>query len=221
MKLLVFDVEGTIFKTKIRLPGTKLDSTIWQSLAYSLGASAIQEEINTHLKWERGLYKNYFEWMEETVVIHKKHKLSRSVFSKIINSAEYNNGVKEFFHCLDRNKYTPILISGGFQELAQRAQIDLNIKHSFTACQYFFSDNGELQFYNLLPSDFLGKVHFVKLMLKEYGLNEQEWIFVGDGKNDIEIVKSAPISVGFTPHKELEEIVDYSIDNFRTLLDIL
>lgn len=221
MKLLVFDVEGTIFSTKIRLPGTKLDSTIWQSLAYSLGPDAIKEEINTHLKWEKGLYKNYFEWMEETVNIHKRYNLSKLIFSNIINSAEYNNGVKEFFHFLDRNKYIPILISGGFQELAQRAQVDFKIKHSLTACQYFFNSSGQLQFYNLLPGDFLGKVHFVQVMLKEYRLNEKEWIFVGDGKNDIEIAKIAPISIGFKPHKDLKKIVHYTIDNFRTLLDIL
>ena len=48
MKLLVLDIEGTIFKTKVRLPGTSLDSTVWQGIAYALGPEAVQAEVETH-----------------------------------------------------------------------------------------------------------------------------------------------------------------------------
>lgn len=221
MKLLVFDVEGTIFKTKIRLPGTNIDSTIWQSIAHSLGSSAIQEEVNTHKKWEKGEYNNYIEWMKETILIHKKYCLKKETFDHAISSAEYNIGVAEFFNYIDRDKYIPILISGGFHDLAKRAQIDFKINHSFTACEYFFGDDGYLSSYNLLPCDFNGKVQFINILLSEYKLNKDNWIFVGDGKNDVPIASIAPISIGFSPHAELQSIVDHTIHDLRELLNII
>jgi phosphoserine phosphatase len=221
MKIIAFDVEGTIFKTKIRLPGTNIDSTIWQSLAFMLGEEAIKEEVDTHIKWEKGLYNNYIEWMIDTVSIHQKYGLKEDDFNNIINAAEYNDGVVDFFKTLDREKYIPILISGGFQNLAKRAQIDFKIAHSFAACEYYFDQKGLLKSYNLLPSDFLGKVHFVEIMLKEYRLSDNDWIFVGDGRNDIPIAQKSPLSVGFKPHRELRSVVNFEIRDFRELEEIL
>jgi phosphoserine phosphatase len=221
MKLLVFDVEGTIFKTKIRLPGTDIDSTIWQTIAYVLGSEAIKEEVNTHLMWENGVYKSYIDWMRDTILIHQKYGIKESLFTKIIESAEYNIGVKDFFANVDRQEYIPVIISGGFQNLSKRAQIELNINHSFGACEYFFNSKGELGSYNLLPCDFYGKVQFINILLNEYKLNDDDWIFIGDGKNDIEIAKNAPISVGFCPHNELRSIVNFVIEDFSELLSII
>ena len=48
MKLLVLDLEGTIFRTDIRLHGTSISSTIWQGIAHALGPLAIKEEVATH-----------------------------------------------------------------------------------------------------------------------------------------------------------------------------
>jgi phosphoserine phosphatase len=221
MKIIALDVEGTIFKTKIKLPSTNIDSTIWQSIALSLGPKAVQEEIDTHVKWEAGLYNNYMEWMKETILIHKKYELKESDFKNIINSAEYNHGVIEFFNALDRKKYIPVLITGGFQELAKRVQVDFNINHSFAACQYYFDMNGLLSGYNLLPCDFHGKVEFIEIMLKEYGLSNNDWIFIGDGKNDIEIAKKSPFSVGICAHSELKKVVNLEIESFKDLINVI
>lgn len=223
MKLLVFDVEGTIFKTKIRLPGTNIDSTIWQSIAVSLGPKAIQSEVDTHKKWESGNYSSYIDWMKDTIEIHKKYGLKETQFNDVINSAEYNPGIVDFFIKLDRKKYIPVMISGGFQNLATRAQIDFGIYHAFSACHYYFDkkNGGLLKSYNLLPCDFYGKVQFVEILLKEYGLSLDDWIFIGDGKNDIPIASRAPVSVGFAPHNELKKVVTYVINDFRELLNII
>jgi hypothetical protein len=80
MKLLVFDVEGTLFQTLIRLPGTDIDSTIWQGIAHRLGESAIREEVATHGRWSRGEYRNYLEWMKDTILIHQKYGLTGAMF---------------------------------------------------------------------------------------------------------------------------------------------
>lgn len=221
MKLLVFDVEGTLFKTTVRLPGTSIDSTIWQGIAHALGPGAINEEVETHKKWERGEYQNYLAWMEDTIEIHRKYGLMEGSFKGLISAAEYNSGVVATLNNIDRTKYEIVLVSGGFRELAARAQKDCFIKHAFAACEYFFGSDGYLTAYNLLPCDFAGKIDFIYLLLKEHGLTKDDWIFVGDGINDIPIAKQASVSIGYRPHRDLEDVVTHSITEFEALPNIL
>ena len=221
MKLLVLDVEGTLFKTEIRLPGAGFYSTIWQAIARQLGTRAELEEIETHRKWKRGDYRGYVDWMKDTISIHMKYGLSRRVFDRIISSAKYTTGALRTLAQVDRRKYEIVLVSGGFRELALRAQRQLKIIHTFAACEYSFSKDGKLIDYNLIPSDFGGKVTLARLMLREYRLRSQDWIFVGDGPNDIQAAKAAPISVGYRPHENLVPFVTYTINDFSELTPIL
>ena len=221
MKLIVLDIEGTIFRTHVRLPGTSLDSTIWQGLAHALGPDAITDEIETHNKWNSGIYESYLDWVKDTIRIHRQYRLSHEVFNKVISSAEYNPGVVETISKINRSDYEIVLISGGFRELAVRAQKDMKIIHAFAACEYFFGDDGILDGYNLLPCDFEGKIDFIKLMLSEYGLGPKDWIFIGDGANDVPIAKEALVSVGYNAHPSLRKVSTHTINNFSELINIL
>jgi len=220
-KLLVLDIEGTIFQARIRLPGTSIDSTIWQGIAHALGPEAVREEVETHRRWENGDYPSYTAWMRDTIEIHKRHHLNRDLFQRLVASAQYNPGVIETLKKIDRTEYELLLISGGFRELAARAQRDLSILHAFAACEYLFSADGTLEAYNLLPCDFKGKISFVDLMLREYDLSAQDWVFVGDGLNDALVAKQAPLSIGYHAHPELKKVVTHTIDSFPDLLEIL
>jgi phosphoserine phosphatase len=219
--LLVFDVEGTLFETKVRLQSTALDSTIWQALAQTLGPEAVAAEIETHQRWRRGEYSSYLAWMEDTIRIHKKFGLTRSIFQQIISLAAYNSGVAGVLSNIDRERYVVVLVSGGFRELAARVQQDFQIHHAFAACEYFFGAEGSLDSYNLLPCDFEGKLDFIKLMLREYQLSSQDWIFIGDGANDVPIAKAAPLSIAFRGHPDLREVASFYIDDFSKIMDIL
>lgn len=221
MKLLVLDIEGTVFRTPIRLPGTHIDSTIWQAVAHALGANAIQEEVATHDRWREGFYRSYLDWMKDTIAIHQRHGLTETIFSKLIAAAQYNPGVVNTLRSVDRSLYEIVLISGGFRELARRAQIELEIHHAFAACEYFFDGSGALTAFNLLPCDFAGKIDFIQLMLREYGLTPRDWLFVGDGLNDLPIAQAAPISIAYNGVAELREITTFAIDDFRDLAGIL
>jgi len=220
VKLLVCDVEGTIFKASYRIDGTQYASTMWQPLAARLGDAAIQAEKETHEKWGKGYYKNYSEWVEATIAIHKDFSLHRDTFDGLIAEAEYHEGVVEFFENLDRKKYVPVLVSGGFQELITRAQKELKINHGFGACEYFFDDDdGKLSGHSLKPCDFEGKYHYVENLFKVYNITNRDWVFIGDGKNDVPIARKAPVSIGMRPiHPDLEKEVDHIVDSFKDIV---
>jgi phosphoserine phosphatase len=221
MKLLVLDVEGTLFKTHIRLPGAHVDSTIWQAIAHRLGEGAIREEVATHERWANGRYRSYLDWMRDTIVIHQRHGLTETAFRELIAAAEYNPNVVQALSSIDRGHYELVMVSGGFRELAARAQRDLRIVHAFAACEYLFDDHECIQTFNILPCDFQGKIDFILLMLREYGLTKEDWVFIGDGANDVPIAEAAPVSIGYRPHPKLRAVVTHVIDDFAELPKLL
>ena len=125
MKLLVCDVEGTIFTAGYKIKGMDFASSMWHPLAHCLGETGIAREVALADKWERGEYNNYLEWVHESFLLHKELGLKKSDFDRIFSDATYMRGVVDFFKNLDRNKYVPVLISGGFQELVDRARSEL------------------------------------------------------------------------------------------------
>jgi phosphoserine phosphatase len=221
LKLLVLDVEGTVFKAGIRLPGTSIDSTIWQGIANTLGPDAVAAEVRTHEKWHAGEYKSYLDWMQDTIRIHQHHGLTESTFRALIQSAEYSDGVRDALARISRTHYQIVLVSGGFRELAARAQRDLQVIHAFAACEYFFGPDGRIDGFNLLPCDFAGKLDFIQLMLREYGIASDGWIYVGDGANDVPIAKAAPLSIGYRAHPALRSVCSHTIESFAELQPIM
>ncbi len=219
-KLLVCDVEGTIFKAEYKTDGTEYASTMWQPLARCLGEAAIDEERESEKTFHKQGSKNYLEWVEATIKIHKKYGLHRDEFFSLVNGAEYNEGVIEFFSSLDRNKYIPVLVSGGFEELIGRAMRELGIFYGYGACEYFFDENdGKLAGYRLKNCDFKDKFDHIESILKRFQLNAKtDWVFVGDGKNDVHIAQKAPVSFGINPHPLLAKEVDHLISSFTEII---
>jgi phosphoserine phosphatase len=229
-KLLVCDVEGTIFSARYKIDGMDYASTMWQPLARSLGDEGLRREKELHDRWERGEFKNYLDWVEETYRIHKELGLTKQTFEHLLPCAEYNPGVTEFFEKLNRKRFIPVLISGGFQELVRRAQQELKIPHGHGACEYTFDKRDNLLCScSLVPCDFEGKYNFVKFLIERYKLNLNiDWVFIGDGKNDCDIAAKAPISFSFNGHQQLKEVTTYNIEdhdaiaaNFTKISEIL
>ena len=56
-------------------------------------------------------------------------------------------------------------------------------------------------------------------MQKTYGLGERDWIFIGDGINDVSVAKAAPISIGIDPIDPLKAEVDFFFENFYHFME--
>ncbi|MDD5022365.1 MAG: haloacid dehalogenase-like hydrolase [Endomicrobiaceae bacterium] len=219
-KLFVCGVDGTLF-TPNKIEDTDISSNCWQSIARILGEGAIEEEKKNHKKWQNSEFENYTEWVQASYCMHKKYGLKKEQFDAVIDNIFYNNGVEDFFKKLDRTKWEPVVISGGFQNLIHKAEEDLDITRGYGACEYKFDKAGYLdKLHELHPSDFKGKIDFLKIIIKNLKLNiKTDWVFVGDDKNDIEIAKIAPLSFCINPHKDLKNIKN--IIEIKSFMDIL
>ena len=227
IKLVFFDMEGTLFKKVIKFTKGNTAPGAWTLISQHLGPEAVAEEDKTKEKWTAGGYKGYVEWMEDTIKIHQKYGLNKKFFEKVMGTTQYYKGVKEVFEELKRKGYRTAVITGGFKAQADRAQTDLKIDHSFAACEYFWDKNGNVIHWNLLPCDYDGKIDFMKLIMKEHGLTPEQCAFVGDGKNDIPFAKAVGVSIAFNGAPELQKVCTYSVnqpegkEDFRAVLQYL
>jgi phosphoserine phosphatase len=78
----------------------------------------------------------------------------------------------------------------------------------------------------LNDSDYLGKVKYVRGIMKEEGVDPNQCVFIGDGPNDAMIGKEVGISISFNGCKPLEEACNYNIrqkegkENFIEVLKV-
>jgi phosphoserine phosphatase len=212
LKLIIFDMEGTLFKKVIQTEEGDIAPSAWSLIAKHLEPKAQAEEEETKRKWNAKKYAGYVEWMEDTIRVYQKYTLKKEFFEKVMASIEYHDGVHEVFKTLKKKGYKTALISGGFKAQADRAQKDLKIDHAFTACELFWDDKGNLLHWNLLPCDYQGKVDFMKLIMQEHGLKKEDCAFVGDGKNDVLLAKAVGLSIAFNGPLELQKVCTHAIN---------
>ena len=221
-KLVFFDMEGTIYRKAVESTHGIAPSA-WTLLAQNLGEEAYRIEEESKLKWNRGEYNGYVEWLQDTIKIHRDYGLKKSFFDMVMNSVKFHSGAHETFEVLRNRGYATGLITGGFKAQADKAQIELGIDHSFAACEYFWQGE-ELVGWNLLPVDYEGKVEFMKLICNEHGVDPKQCGFVGDGPNDVPLAQAVGTSVSFNAVPELEAVVTHVVrqqkgkEDFRAIL---
>lgn len=211
--LVFMDLEGTLLRKEYRLDKGKVAPSAWTVLAERLGQDCLHEEEKTWDKWSNGEYAGYVEWMRDTIRIHQKYGLTRSIFLDLVNSAQLMPGAERAVAEFRGRGGVTAIISGGFKALTDRVQRHLRIDHALSGCEYFFSDETEqIEHFNLLPSDEEGKVDFMRLIAKEHGIKTRRCVFVGDGKNDIHLARAVGFSIAFNAQDELKRVASIVID---------
>jgi phosphoserine phosphatase len=77
--------------------------------------------------------------------------------------------------------------------------------------KFFLTKKEMVEHFNLLPTDEIGKLVFMSHLADEYGVNLQDCIFVGDGKNDVHLAKKVGTSIAFNAQKELIDASTFSV----------
>lgn len=219
-KICFFDMEGTLLKKNHALDNGKVAPSAWTTLAQMLGEDCLRDEEETKNKWLNGGYKGYLDWMKDTVLIHKKYGLNKKLIDELVEAAELHPGAHELVRFLQKKGTITVIVSGGIKALADKVQCELMIDHSFSGCEYFFNSEGDLVFYNLLPSDNQGKVQFMQQIALEHGISPRDCLFIGDGKNDVYLAKEVGFSIAFNAQIELNEVATISINQGKDKEDL-
>jgi phosphoserine phosphatase len=214
-KLIFLDLEGTLLRIPPIVTQTQVAQSAWTILAQLLGPDCLKEEEETKKKWEAKSYLNYVSWMEDTIRIHQKYGLDRKIFTSLINMIDEMPGIRtaaDRFHAWGSRI---AIVTGGFKALADKAQLAIRAHHTFAACEYFFDERGQLAHWNLLPSDYEGKLHFMRLLMREYDFGRDECILVADGINDVPLAREVGVSISFNGQAALKSVAALSVDQPR------
>ena len=201
--LCVMDVDGTlILEEVIDLLGREAGRE--EEIA-QLTSRAMRGELN----FESSLRKR----------VSLLEGLPVSVFDKAFDSIHLSPNVQEFISILQKNGILVSLVSGGFSPIVERLAKSLGITY-FSANQLEVKDG-------LLTGKLVGAIISPELKQatleqwrKELKLPRERTVAIGDGANDLLMLKSAGLGIAFCAKEVLKKEILNHVDK-RDFLEVL
>ena len=201
--LCVMDVDGTlILEEVIDLLGREAGR---EEEISQITSRAMRGELN----FERSLRDRVF-FLEGLPI---------SVFDTVFNSIHLSPNAQEFISILQKNGILVGLVSGGFTQIVERLAKSLGIAY-FSANQLEVKDG-------LLTGKLVGQIispevkkETLEQWRKELKLSKERTIAIGDGANDILMLKSAGLGIAFCAKEVLKKEISNHVDK-RDFLEVL
>ncbi len=144
--------------------------------------------------------------------------INKSDILDLINKIKINKGVKSVIKTMNNYKCHTMLISGGYDIIADTIGKKIGFKE--IRCNSLEIINNKLSG-NLKNTilDKKGKLDHIKNSVKKYNIKKKMTIAVGDGDNDLEMIKYAGLGVGWNAYPKVRKIADVCIGlNFKSIL---
>ena len=145
--------------------------------------------------------------------------LSISVFDKVFNSIHLSPNAQEFISILQKKGILVGLVSGGFIPIVARLAKSLDIAY-FSANQLEVKDG-------LLTGKLVGQIispevkkETLEKWRKELKFSKERTIAIGDGANDLLMLKSAGLGIAFCAKEVLKKEIPNYVDK-RDFLEVL
>ena len=142
-----------------------------------------------------------------------------SVFDKVFNTIHLTSNAQEFISILQNNGILVGLVSGGFTPIVERLAKSLDIAY-FSANQLDVKDG-------LLTGKLVGQIispevkkDTLEQWRKELKLSKERTIAIGDGANDLFMLKSAGLGIAFCAKEVLKQEIPNHVDK-RDFLEVL
>lgn len=142
-----------------------------------------------------------------------------SVFDTVFNSIHLSPNAQEFISILQRNAILVGMVSGGFSPIVERLAKSLGITY-FSANQLEVKDG-------LLTGKLVGAIISPELKQatleewrKELKLPRERTVAIGDGANDLLMLKSAGLGITFCAKEVLKKEIPHHVDK-RDFLEVL
>lgn len=201
--LCVMDVDGTlILEEVIDLLGR--ESGCEEEIA-QLTSQAMQGELD----FESSLRKR----------VSLLEGLPISVFDTVFNSIHLSPNAQEFISILQKNGILVGLVSGGFTPIVDKLAKSLGIAY-FSANQLEVKDG-------LLTGKLVGQIispevkkETLEQWREELKLSKERTVAIGDGANDLLMLKSAGLGIAFCAKEVLKKEIPNHVDK-RDFLEVL
>ena len=201
--LCVMDVDGTlILEEVIDLLGREVGR---EEEISQITSRAMRGELN----FERSL-RDRVSFLEGLPI---------SVFDTVFNSIHLSPNAQEFISILQKNGILVGLVSGGFTQIVERLAKSLGIAY-FSANQLKVKDG-------LLTGKLIGQIispqvkkETLEKWREKLNLPKERTVAIGDGANDLLMLKSAGLGIAFCAKEVLKQEIPNHVDK-RDFLEVL
>jgi phosphoserine phosphatase len=220
-KLVVFDLDGVIFdKPWQEDVSTEVAISTWDVLFQEIGLYNVHEKLKQN--FVSGIFDSYMTWSEAACNVLKSVSLDKKTFQNVIDKRPLSQGAVELFQKLREGSIRTAIVTGSFEELAERANKELGgIDHTLAHCKLVFNKKGVLESCILRKVDYKDKASFVEEIAKQDGVSLEQIAYVGDDVNDLEVFGKVGLAIAFNSRKrKVQQAADVVIDS-RDLTKIL
>ena len=201
--LCVMDVDGTL---------------ILEEVIDLLGREAgREEEISQITSWAMRGELDFESSLSKRVSLLEG--LPVSVFDKVFNTIHLTSNAQEFISILQKNGILVGLVSGGFTPIVETLAKSLGIT-------YFSANQFEVKA-GLLTGKLIGQIispqvkkETLAKWREKLNLPKERTIAIGDGANDLLMLKSAGLGIAFCAKEVLKKEIPHHVDK-RDFLEVL
>tara|TARA_A100001011_G_scaffold56475_1_gene55487 strand:- start:220 stop:1113 length:894 start_codon:yes stop_codon:yes gene_type:complete len=195
-KLLVADMDSTI-----------LSSETLDDLANLVGKKYEIEKITNDAM--QGKINFVSSLLKRVKALSKTNTNHLDIINK---SLTYNDGARELVSTMKSNGSICALCTGGFYYIADKVKTTLGFDH--VQANTLEIKDGFITGKLLEPIfNEKSKLEFLEILIKKYKLNAKKTCAIGDGANDIEIIKKSSLGVSFKGKKILKENTRFILDH--------
>ena len=204
-KLLLADMDSTIIKEE------SLDELAKQIGKEKEVSYITNEAMNGRLDFKKALI--------DRVAILKGN--STDILETLKKNININDGAKELVKTMNVNGSITVLVSGGFTFLTEYLKdlLDFTYTHA-NRLQIIERKSKKFEFTGKVEGPILdknAKLEYLNDYIKKYNISHKDTICVGDGANDIEMIKNASIGVSFYGKTALNKVADIHLNNTNLL----
>ena len=204
-KLLLADMDSTIIKEE------SLDELAKQIGKEKEVSYITNEAMNGRLDFKKALI--------DRVAILKGN--STDILETLKKNININDGAKELVKTMNVNGSITVLVSGGFTFLTEYLKdiLDFTYTHA-NRLQIIERESKKFELTGKVEGPILdknAKLEYLNDYIKKYNISHKDTICVGDGANDIEMIKNASIGVSFYGKTALNKVADIHLNNTNLL----
>ena len=207
-KLLIADMDSTIIKEE------SLDELAKQIGKEKEVSFITNEAMNGRVDFKKALI--------DRVAMLKGN--STDILETLKKNININDGARELIKTMKVNGSITVLVSGGFTFLTEYLKDLLDFTHTHAnTLQIIQKDFENFEITGKVEGSILdkkAKLEYLKKYIKQYNLNHKDTICVGDGANDIEMIRYAGIGVSYYGKSALNKVADINFNN-TSLLGLL
>ena len=203
--LLIADMDSTIIREE------SLDELARQIGKEKEVSFITNEAMNGRIEFKKAL-------LDRIAILEGKSTDILEILKKNIN---INDGARELVKTMNENGSVTVLVSGGFTFLTEYLKKLLNFKHTHAnKLQIVQKKFQKFEITGKIEGSILdkkAKLDYLNKYIRKYNLNRNDTICVGDGANDIEMIKNAGIGVSYHGKSALNKIADVHFNNTNLL----